>query len=187
MRISDATRQHFFAGQPLADHSPIGTVATLNAVTAAKMEAFHQRWYRPENAVISIAGDIDPAMAEQLIKDNFGSWTVPGKGAPLPDFGEPDPSAPATRVTVEPGAPTGLTMAWLRPWRPRADTIVYNQDKLTDMLALQIISRRLEQAARSGGSFLQARSEEHTSELQSLMRISYAVFCLKKKTKKHTH
>src|SRR3546814_15504249 len=29
------------------------------------------------------------------------------------------------------------------------------------------------------------RSEEHTSELQSLMRISYAVFCLKKKNKKH--
>src|SRR3546814_3430183 len=33
------------------------------------------------------------------------------------------------------------------------------------------------------------RSEEHTSELQSLMRISYAVFCLKKKKqrKRHTH
>src|SRR3546814_4173367 len=31
------------------------------------------------------------------------------------------------------------------------------------------------------------RSEEHTSELQSLMRISYAVFCLKKKTKKTRH
>src|SRR3546814_2597060 len=30
-----------------------------------------------------------------------------------------------------------------------------------------------------------SRSEEHTSELQSLMRISYAVFCLKKKTKKN--
>src|SRR3546814_6492397 len=30
------------------------------------------------------------------------------------------------------------------------------------------------------------RSEEHTSELQSLMRISYAVFCLKKKKTKHT-
>src|SRR3546814_4113380 len=34
------------------------------------------------------------------------------------------------------------------------------------------------EAAELGG----ARSEEHTSELQSLMRISYAVFCLKKKT-----
>src|SRR3546814_10126520 len=31
-----------------------------------------------------------------------------------------------------------------------------------------------------------ARSEEHTSELQSLMRISYAVFCLKKKNITHT-
>src|SRR3546814_7716200 len=31
------------------------------------------------------------------------------------------------------------------------------------------------------------RSEEHTSELQSLMRISYAVFCLKKKKKKKTY
>src|SRR3546814_5011421 len=31
------------------------------------------------------------------------------------------------------------------------------------------------------------RSEEHTSELQSLMRISYAVFCLKKKTTKDKH
>src|SRR3546814_6647128 len=33
-----------------------------------------------------------------------------------------------------------------------------------------------------GGMPVEARSEEHTSELQSLMRISYAVFCLKKKT-----
>src|SRR3546814_1422881 len=35
-----------------------------------------------------------------------------------------------------------------------------------------------------GGSGLAGRSEEHTSELQSLMRISYAVFCLKKKKNK---
>src|SRR3546814_1116598 len=34
------------------------------------------------------------------------------------------------------------------------------------------------------GRRLQTRSEEHTSELQSLMRISYAVFCLKKKIPK---
>src|SRR3546814_9505774 len=34
---------------------------------------------------------------------------------------------------------------------------------------------------------LSVRSEEHTSELQSLMRISYAVFCLKKKTHTNHH
>src|SRR3546814_2156839 len=37
---------------------------------------------------------------------------------------------------------------------------------------------------KSGG-LTRGRSEEHTSELQSLMRISYAVFCLKKKKKQH--
>src|SRR3546814_1927605 len=36
----------------------------------------------------------------------------------------------------------------------------------------------------SRGTIVVERSEEHTSELQSLMRLSYAVFCLKKKTKK---
>src|SRR3546814_6397953 len=48
--------------------------------------------------------------------------------------------------------------------------------------------RRLQRAAGRGGedgraSRPAARSEEHTSELQSLMRISYAVFCLNKKHK----
>src|SRR3546814_1221623 len=41
-------------------------------------------------------------------------------------------------------------------------------------------ARNLADRGRRRG--LGARSEEHTSELQSLMRISYAVFCLKKKT-----
>src|SRR3546814_6368727 len=43
---------------------------------------------------------------------------------------------------------------------------------------------RLDRNRRESGKALEAmrrRSEEHTSELQSLMRISYAVFCLKKK------
>src|SRR3546814_1534037 len=44
----------------------------------------------------------------------------------------------------------------------------------------------LQRAALAVLSALEGRSEEHTSELQSLMRISYAVFCLKKK-KKNTH
>src|SRR3546814_7362172 len=43
---------------------------------------------------------------------------------------------------------------------------------------------RITQIASEGGAFGK-RSEEHTSELQSLMRISYAVFCLKKKNNKN--
>src|SRR3546814_8925196 len=44
-------------------------------------------------------------------------------------------------------------------------------------LALALGVEKMHDSTRSG-----SRSEEHTSELQSLMRISYAVFCLKKKT-----
>src|SRR3546814_9503987 len=42
-------------------------------------------------------------------------------------------------------------------------------------------------ARAHGGARAGLRSEEHTSELQSLMRISYAVFCLKKKTTRMNH
>src|SRR3546814_4178671 len=45
--------------------------------------------------------------------------------------------------------------------------------------------RAMFQAALSKSSLHRFRSEEHTSELQSLMRISYAVFCLKKKKHKN--
>src|SRR3546814_9177709 len=49
-------------------------------------------------------------------------------------------------------------------------------------LVLDLLHRRLgRQAAAHRAVHAPHRSEEHTSELQSLMRISYAVFCLKKK------
>src|SRR3546814_4037242 len=47
-------------------------------------------------------------------------------------------------------------------------------------------TRRESSAYRTGYASFPERSEEHTSELQPLMRISYAVFCLKKKIHTHT-
>src|SRR3546814_10328641 len=51
---------------------------------------------------------------------------------------------------------------------------------------VRVLDRR-RQLARGTRGVLEHRSEEHTSELQSLMRISYAVFCLKKKNSKTIH
>src|SRR3546814_4226363 len=51
------------------------------------------------------------------------------------------------------------------------NTIFYEQQKFLEAFIADVTT---------------ARSEEHTSELQSLMRISYAVFCLKKKKNKRT-
>src|SRR3546814_3997537 len=59
------------------------------------------------------------------------------------------------------------------------------------LMQRDVVRRRLgdhvdEQVLDAGGLLDATRSEEHTSELQSLMRISYAVFCLKKKKEQQT-
>src|SRR3546814_9182398 len=70
----------------------------------------------------------------------------------------------------------------LRRLRVEAARLVQPRQGRKDFLiARRIVPCRL-QKVEGGGE----RSEEHTSELQSLMRISYAVFCLKKKTKTNT-
>src|SRR3546814_9599950 len=95
-------------------------------------------------------------MFEQYVRKYFADWKGKGKTQPVPDFGKPDGSLPTSAVLVEPGIPATLSLGWLRPWRLKDDTIVYNQEKLTDMLALQMINRRLEVRARAGASYLQA-------------------------------
>lgn len=151
---SDALRQHAFQGQRLANRSTIGTPETLQAATAQALNAFHDRWYRPENAVIVMAGDMEPAQLANLIQKYFYDWKGTGPRAPEPEFGDPTPTGTPTRVLVEATLPTTVSIAYLRPWRKVDDTIAYNQQLLVDALALQIINRRLEVQARGGGNFL---------------------------------
>src|SRR3546814_5476855 len=82
------------------------------------------------------------------------------------------------------------------PRSTRTDTLFPYTTLFRSMLLLSRPERAVATAAAStlghfgdtgtapGGG---GRSEEHTSELQSLMRISYAVFCLKKKKEKKQH
>ncbi len=156
VRLSDARNALFFAGQPLADRSPIGSVKTLEAATPASVRAFHQRWYRPGRTVVIISGDIDPAIAARLVVKNFGGWKGVGPDPADPDFGKPDPKATTTATIVEPSLPPLVITAVLRPWTYRDDTIIFNQKRLVDLVAMRVINRRLENRARAGGSFLQA-------------------------------
>lgn len=154
MIYSDALRQHAFQGQRLANRSTIGTPETLQASTAQALNAFHDRWYRPENAVIVMAGDMEPAQLANLVQKYFNDWKGTGPRTPEPNFGDPTPQGTPTRVLVEPTLPTTVSIAYLRPWRKVDDTIVYNEQLLIDALALQMINRRLEVQARNGGNYL---------------------------------
>jgi len=155
-RVGDEIRTFYFAGQPLADHAPIGTETSLLAATPAALRAFHDRWYRPDRTVIAISGDMDVAQLEAMVRTHFSGWHVDGPATPLPDFGRPDPRQPATKVIVEASAPYSVGLAYLRPWTFNDDTVAFNEARLADLLALQLINRRLETAAMDGASFLQA-------------------------------
>ncbi|MEP3227390.1 MAG: insulinase family protein [Parasphingorhabdus sp.] len=155
-KVQDATRALFFANQRLAIRAPIGTPETLSAATPQMLQSFHQRWYRPENTVVVIAGDGEPAEFEALLKKHFSDWKGSGEAGKAPDFGDPNPGADTSRVVIEPTLPRFISMATIRPWEQVDDTIAYNQQLLIDLLALQMINRRLEARARAGGSYLQA-------------------------------
>jgi zinc protease len=168
-RMAELTRQTFFNGQRLSVRNPIGTEATLKAANGKNVKAFYDRWYRPENTTIVVAGDADPMLLAGLVEQWFGDWKGTGKPGVAPDFGDPVAPADATiaagapapigevAVGVEPDLPRSLTYAVMRPWRPVEDTIEYNEGLLLDAVAQAIINRRLEARARAGGSFLYAQ------------------------------
>src|SRR3546814_5951495 len=79
-------------------------------------------------------------------------------------------------------APQQIVISGLQP---TADILRLGLESATVML--EKIFAHQHRDFQAGGQFIGARSEEHTSELQSLMRISYAVFCLKKKTPHTQH
>src|SRR3546814_10763426 len=83
-----------------------------------------------------------------------------------------DPSVSATTCVKSGTDNTGTADVWALPTPPMAAQAT---NKLVEAYAMK---RFILPFPR--------RSEEHTSELQSLMRISYAVFCLKKKIPTHT-
>lgn len=167
-RVSDARRATLFAGQRLADRSPIGTEAALKAATGAAVNDFHRRWYRPEKTVIAVAGDVDPNVLAGLIEKYFGDWQGVGAGDTQPDFGDPvapkgakgKPPVGESAVLVEPDLPRSFSYTILRPWRPVQDTVVYNEGLLMDGLAVALINRRLESRARAGGSYLYAQVDQ---------------------------
>jgi len=154
--VQNATRKLFFAGQLLASRAPIGTPETLSGATPQMLQLFHQRWYRPEKTVIVIAGDGDPELFEELLKKHFAGWSGKGEAGSIPDFGQPRDTKDISEIIVEPNVPQFISMMIARPWEQVEDTIAYNQQILIDLLAMQMINRRLEARARAGGSYLQA-------------------------------
>jgi predicted Zn-dependent peptidase len=69
-------------------HNGYGDLAEVNAATIDDVRSFFKTFYAPNNAVLAIAGDVDPAEVQKMVEKHFGS--IPSQAAaPRPDLSEP--------------------------------------------------------------------------------------------------
>lgn len=92
-----ATRVVFGSG-PYA-HNLGGTPESLQRITREDLVRFHQRYYRPDNALLVIAGDIDPQAAFAAVEERLGGWKK-GGGAMATITLKNDTAPPPSRVVV---------------------------------------------------------------------------------------
>lgn len=102
-------------------HSTIGSMADLDAATVADVSKFFATYYAPNNAVLVIAGDIDPAATSSLVRKYFSS--IPRqKAPPVPEVSESFGVAQRRAVMDDVHARTpAVSMAWKIPPRNSPD------------------------------------------------------------------
>src|SRR5687768_3434048 len=81
-------------------HSLIGSMEDLTAASLEDVEHFFATYYTPDNAVLSIAGDFDPAEARELVRRHFGPIPRGSGKPPLPDMSLPGRFGSWLRTTV---------------------------------------------------------------------------------------
>jgi predicted Zn-dependent peptidase len=92
----------------------IGTLADLDAATVQEVRTFFRTWYRPNNAVLTIAGDFVSGRAKALVDQYFGP--IPAR--PVPLRSEPDPVLLKGETLVDVAADVELPrllIAWPTP------------------------------------------------------------------------
>jgi zinc protease len=101
-----------FAGTPYA-WTPLGTRESFEKTTAAMLRDFHGRWYVPNNAILVIAGDVDPAATLAKVKDRFGD--IPRRDLPARPTFDFKP-VQAKTVALPTDSPYGsVYLAWRMP------------------------------------------------------------------------
>lgn len=80
--LSDTALAAFWGADHPFAHPILGTAKSVRGVLPERLRAFHNRLYRPDNAVLIIVGDFEPAAMNHAIQEQAGAWKRPQQ--PLP-------------------------------------------------------------------------------------------------------
>lgn len=80
-RIQDEIAPVIYNYSPYAYRNVIGTPEGIQSITPKKLQAFYDRWYRPDLQCIVLIGDYPAEELEQIVKERFSGLSVP-RGAP---------------------------------------------------------------------------------------------------------
>ncbi|WEN15650.1 pitrilysin family protein [Rhodanobacter sp. AS-Z3] len=105
-------------------HSRSGTPNSLARITQASVKQLHATLYRPDNAILILAGDITPAQAQQLAQASFGDWVKPTTPLPARPAGLHAGQLPALLLIDQKGAGQAGVVA-AHPAPSRADAGYY--------------------------------------------------------------
>ena len=98
-RLYEIIFDHAFTTHPYK-HPTIGSMADLEAASLDDVREFHNTYYVPENAVVTIVGDFDSAQAMQLVQQYFGR--VPKAARPVPrDIPKEPAQTQERRATIQ--------------------------------------------------------------------------------------
>ncbi|MDB5499769.1 MAG: peptidase family [Phenylobacterium sp.] len=148
-RVYKSRLEYLLAGQRMPDREPIGKVDIIQKAPADLIADFYRHYYRPERATIVAVGDFDPAAMEAKIRARFGDWKANGPAGPEPDLGKIKPRKTDARLLVEPGAPLGLQVTWVRPPDLRPDRLAKRRSDVVEGLGFAVLNRRLSALSRS--------------------------------------
>jgi zinc protease len=112
-------------GEGAYGHSRAGTPASLARIGRADVQRLHAALYRPDNAILILAGDISPAQAQQLAQASFGDWRKPATPLPARPTGKAVGRLPAIVLIDQRGAgQAGVVAAHAAPPRDDGDYYV---------------------------------------------------------------
>ncbi len=128
---------------------PIGKVEVLKSASRDLIAGYYQAYYRPERTILVAVGDFDLDGMEAKIKASFGDWKASAANGPDPDLGVVAKRGAEARVSVQPGAPLSLQIAWVQPADRSPDSIAKRGRSLAENLGLSVLNRRLSALSRA--------------------------------------